>query len=168
MNESAQAGTIAPMGNVGQRIRRVREAVSGRTQSEFAHFLGGVSRGAIGNWELGRGIKRENLNRIAQRTGVSVDWLMNGPDDGPIPFLPTQEGQAMANIVNDETLAAPDAISGLTMLLQALGFVDNEAFVLARIILGVIRTRTTPDGQLLSDREKRLLIETAIHPFLPR
>jgi DNA-binding transcriptional regulator YiaG len=60
MNESGRRETIPPMPNIGKRIKLLRESVPGRTQADFARLLG-VSRGAVGNWELGQGIKRENL-----------------------------------------------------------------------------------------------------------
>lgn len=61
----------------GQRIRRLRNQL-GLSQQEFAARLGGVTRGAVGNWELGKGIKRDNLVRIAEEFESSVDWLATG------------------------------------------------------------------------------------------
>lgn len=48
------------------------------TQEAFAGLLGDVSRGAIGNWERGEGIKEENIERIAEITGISYEWLATG------------------------------------------------------------------------------------------
>lgn len=61
----------------GSRIRSLRKQL-GISQEEFAQRLGGVTRGAVGNWELGKGIKRDNLVRIAEAFGSSVDWLATG------------------------------------------------------------------------------------------
>lgn len=58
---------------IGRRIKEVRTE-AGLTQEGFAERLG-VTRGAVGNWELGKGIKRENLVAIAAEFGPSVDWL---------------------------------------------------------------------------------------------
>jgi phage repressor protein C with HTH and peptisase S24 domain len=56
------------------RIKFVRK-LAGMTQEAFATALGN-SRGAVGNWELGKGIKTENLTLISDRFGVSAEWLI--------------------------------------------------------------------------------------------
>jgi phage repressor protein C with HTH and peptisase S24 domain len=43
----------------------------------------GTSRGAVGNWELGKGIKQENLEQIAEKFDVSLDWLSMGTGQPP-------------------------------------------------------------------------------------
>lgn len=75
----------------GNRIRQLRKQLD-LTQGEFADRMGGVTRGAVGNWELGKGIKRDNLVRIAETFGSSVDWLATGngqPLAGDNPQLTT-------------------------------------------------------------------------------
>lgn len=62
----------------GRRIRRLRQTILDITQAEFADKVGGVTRGAVGNWELGKGIKRENLQRIADEFKISFEWLATG------------------------------------------------------------------------------------------
>lgn len=57
----------------GERIREMRETL-GITGRELADRIG-VTRGAVGNWELGQGIKRENLQKIASAYKVSFEWL---------------------------------------------------------------------------------------------
>ena len=98
------------MPNIGRRIKLLREYVPGRTQAALARLLG-VSRGAVGNWELGQGIKRENLVLVSQKTGASLDWLMgnNGEDD----VLPALDAVAATlaplniyQVAADETLRA--------------------------------------------------------------
>lgn len=61
----------------GKRILHVRRDVMGlRSQEEFAKALGaGITRGAVGNWERGGGIASENLVRIAEVSGVRLEWL---------------------------------------------------------------------------------------------
>ncbi|WP_425087796.1 XRE family transcriptional regulator [Stappia sp.] len=61
----------------GARIRQLREKLQ-LTQDGFARMLGGVTRGAVGNWERDQGIKEENIELIAERTGVSYEWLATG------------------------------------------------------------------------------------------
>ncbi|MGY5812026.1 LexA family transcriptional regulator [Rhizobium sp. LEGMi198b] len=72
---------------IGERIRYLRDEVLEISQEEFARRLTGVTRGAIGNWELGKGIKRENLQRITATFGASFDWLATGKGRAPIKGL---------------------------------------------------------------------------------
>lgn len=58
------------------RIRFVRQ-LNRLSQEKFAEELE-TSRGAVGNWELGKGIKQENLEQIVEKFGVSLDWLSSG------------------------------------------------------------------------------------------
>lgn len=83
----------------GERFRYLREEVLRiASQEQFAKDLG-VERGAVGNWELGRGVKTENLSRIASRYRISLDWLAFGKGDRPVAgdvvpgraFVPTEE-----------------------------------------------------------------------------
>lgn len=70
---------------LGDRIRYLREDVLGmKSQAEFGSPLR-VTRGAVGNWELGQGIKAENLRKIAQTFGISFDWLATGNGERPVP-----------------------------------------------------------------------------------
>lgn len=85
---------------LGNRVRHLRVNILGfDRQVDFAEKLG-VTRGAVGNWELGRGIGRANIDHIAKTFNVSVDWLsaaMGAPvsddDDhkeqsaGPLPTV---------------------------------------------------------------------------------
>lgn len=64
---------------IGRRIRTLRkEILQMDSQEAFASRLGGVTRGAVGNWERGKGIKTANLQRIADEYDVSLDWLATG------------------------------------------------------------------------------------------
>lgn len=84
---------------VGRRITKLRkEVLDIDSQRVFAERLGDVTRGAVGNWERGAGIKRENLQRIAQVFGVSFDWLATGrgsmrPDAVTEEVTPPQEDE---------------------------------------------------------------------------
>lgn len=66
---------------IAARIKQVRKEAR-LTQEQFAARLREVSRGAVGNWERGLGIKRENLVLIADIFGTSVDWLSTGEHRG--------------------------------------------------------------------------------------
>lgn len=63
---------------VGRRIKELREDVLDLTQQAFADRLG-VTRGSVGNWELGQGIKRANLQLIARVYNVPLASLVT-PD----------------------------------------------------------------------------------------
>ena len=110
LNDSGHREIIPPMPDIGKRIKLLRESVPSRTQADFARLLG-VSRGAVGNWELGQGIKRENLVLASQKAGASLDWLMgnNGEDDVLPPLDAVAATLAPLNIYQvaaDETLRA--------------------------------------------------------------
>lgn len=62
--------------SIGARITNLRKD-RGLTQEAFGKKLG-VTRGAVGNWERGEGIKRENLQAISTAFDVSFEWLANG------------------------------------------------------------------------------------------
>jgi transcriptional regulator with XRE-family HTH domain len=52
------------------------------SQEAFAERLG-VTRGAVGNWELDKGIKRENLSLIVRTFLVDMNWLSEGIGRAP-------------------------------------------------------------------------------------
>src|SRR5260370_21053062 len=75
------------MEKLANRIQWLRKR-AGLSQEGFAEALGAVegvkvTRGAIGNWELGGGISRANLAAIADKFGTPLDWLEFGR--GPAP-----------------------------------------------------------------------------------
>ncbi len=76
-----------PMGKLANRIKYIRKQ-AGLSQEKFAEALGTVegvkvTRGAVGNWELGKGISRANLAAIADRFNTPLDWLEFGRGDLP-------------------------------------------------------------------------------------
>ena len=76
-----------PMGKLANRIKYVRE-LAGLSQEKFAEALSTVegvkvTRGAVGNWELEKGITLENLAAISERFGVALDWLQKGTGELP-------------------------------------------------------------------------------------
>lgn len=68
----------------GRRIWAIRKHHCAGSQEQFAHMLNStrvgepVSRGAVGNWELGGGIKPENIRTICAAFPVSPDWIWSG------------------------------------------------------------------------------------------
>ncbi len=63
---------------LGNRIRAVRALVPGRTAEQLSDLIG-VRRGSVANWESGTtGIRDDNLAKLAEVCGVSLEWLMTG------------------------------------------------------------------------------------------
>lgn len=79
--DSARKVSFQSMETLAERIVYVRE-INNLTQDEFALALG-VTRGAVGNWELGGGVSRGNLVRIRDRFGASLDWLQGAGGAAP-------------------------------------------------------------------------------------
>jgi transcriptional regulator with XRE-family HTH domain len=164
MNETDDADTIDPMGNIGARIKRVREA-RGLTQAQLAAMLG-VERGAVGNWELKARPSLENLYNISKKTSVSMEWFMGGPDDIPIPFLDLAAAH-VTRIATEPAITLAEAVSIVTLTLLELGEAasEAEARVLARAVIRAYRTPPTPPGTALSDDQRRSAVIEAIRLF---
>jgi transcriptional regulator with XRE-family HTH domain len=180
MNEIALWSTLRlrtisteTMPNIGKRIRRVRQSGSGRTQAEFASLLG-VSRQAVTNWELGKSISRESIVNLSKAAHVSLEWLMNGPDDGPVPFYNGADSLAtphsVASIADNQSLTSEEALSLLTAVFQSILRQDSEeaateARIVARAVLRAYRTPPAHPEAHLSEDEKRSQVAEAIRLF---
>ncbi len=115
---------FADMGDkddIGTRIKRVREDAE-MSQERFAAKLGSASRGAVGNWERGLGIKRENLQTIAERFGVSFEWLGTGKGE-PYPAPEPQTRETPNALVGDKLTERGEYIP---LYGHAVGGVDGE------------------------------------------
>lgn len=84
---------------LGKRVHHLRTEILGiDRQADFAARLG-VTRGAVGNWEVGKGVKRANLERIAETFTISIAWLTTGAGspvakpsiDARLELLPPEE-----------------------------------------------------------------------------
>lgn len=76
----------------GERIKHVRTQIMRmKSQEKFAEALTKAgkqtTRGAVGNWELGKEVGLDSLSAISLLAGVDLNWLVNGgglaPDDAP-------------------------------------------------------------------------------------
>ena len=66
----------------GARVRALRLS-RGMLQSQFGEFLG-VSKSAVSNWENGTCHPHFlTIPDIADRLGVSIEWLVAGRGEGP-------------------------------------------------------------------------------------
>lgn len=109
MIESASFGKMASMETIGSRIKHLRKDLLGLSQEEFAKQIRGVTRGAVGNWELDKPISRDSLETISNRWHVSLDWLANGQGEQP----KIEPAGRMASGLARATEAADDAIDHL-------------------------------------------------------
>lgn len=96
----------------GDRIRFVRN-LHRLSQEKFAEALSSdgarITRGAVGNWELGKGIKQENLEQIAEKFDVSLDWLSkakgNPPAHSPVGADPMDDKRPSSGIMEIDVRA---------------------------------------------------------------
>lgn len=67
----------------GERLKNVIKS-SGETQKSFADSIG-VSLASLGYWVSGKhSPSADDLNRISQKTGCSLEWLITGSSDKKI------------------------------------------------------------------------------------
>jgi phage repressor protein C with HTH and peptisase S24 domain len=71
------------MDTIAKRIKHIRSNVLGLSQAGLAEKLG-VTRGAVGNWELGGTVETENLFKLSSLANVQLEWLAKGVGQIPI------------------------------------------------------------------------------------
>jgi transcriptional regulator with XRE-family HTH domain len=149
------------MPNIGKRIKLLRECVPGRTQADFARLLG-ISRGAVGNWELGQGIKRENLVLVSQKTGASLDWLMgNNGEDDVLPPLDAVAAAATLAPSNIYQVAADET-------LRAIGVSSERAAKLAAMIEQVASSNPPGFQGMTQEETTRLIVRRLAERILTK
>ena len=62
----------------------MRKVLLDLTQKQLADQIG-VKRGAVTNWERGGNIGRKNASKITELAGVTLDWLLHGRGERPLP-----------------------------------------------------------------------------------
>ena len=121
------------MTTIGERIKAAREA-RGFTQQTLARAMR-ISRGAVSNWEAGKGVSRENLMRVADITGASIEWLMTGQGGSGVQKEPDEELPRAVDLPLD--------VEFLTALLSAtfvaIGLSPDKGQFLARAVIGAAR-----------------------------
>lgn len=110
---------MVDMQTTGERIRFVRK-LYGLNQTEFAQMLSGVTRGAVGNWELGKGIKIDNLSAISKIFSVDLDWLAHGTGPAPESAATLQRSNEKQQKANNLSIAP----IGLVSLLSVRGIIQ--------------------------------------------
>ncbi|BBB99374.1 phage repressor protein C with HTH and peptisase S24 domain [Bradyrhizobium elkanii USDA 61] len=108
MKDAESPAMFFPMGKLANRIKFVRKRAK-LSQEKFAEALGTVedvkvTRGAVGNWELGGGISRGNLAAIAEKFGVSLDWLESGRGELPQTVNAPSDAQPLTSNQKPHTL----------------------------------------------------------------
>lgn len=91
---------------LGERIHHLRDHL-GLSQKEFAARLG-VTRGAVGNWEIGTGAKRRSLEDIVDAFHCDRQWLYlgtgvpfpKGSIDAKLAKLPADEAEYYSIAIN--------------------------------------------------------------------
>lgn len=72
---------LTPQWTLGDRLRKARE-IAGLSQGEMADAIG-IARNSVGRYESGAyDPSRPVLIAWAFRTGVSLNWIMDVPDEG--------------------------------------------------------------------------------------
>lgn len=105
------------MGKLADRIKQVRK-LARLSQEKFAEALGTVegvkiTRGAVGNWELGGGISRANLAAISHKFDVDLNWLERGKgrEPGTIDSKVPANGTPKGSVSDTEQFISKDVIS---------------------------------------------------------
>jgi transcriptional regulator with XRE-family HTH domain len=159
LNDSGHREIIPPMPDIGKRIKLLRESVPGRIQADFARLLG-VSRGAVGNWELGQGIKRENLVLASQKTGASLDWLMGNNGEGHV-LPPLDAMAATVAPLNIYKVAADET-------LRAIGVSSERAAELVAMIEQVASSKPPGFPGMTQEETTRLIVRRLAERILTK
>jgi len=109
---------------IGERVRYARVEILKMKQHQFATKLG-VTRGAVANWEKGKGVKSDNLLAICRRFSISIEWMLIGrglprPNEGSLE-------ERMELLPRDEYERFYEEVSHLlTMRLNRLSGGDDQ------------------------------------------
>lgn len=175
----------------GERIRFVRSKVLRLTsQEKLATLLGQetgeeLTRGAIGNWELGKEVSFNNLRALARLADVSVDWLATGegvppskdafPKSAPRPREVPVVGYVSAGAAHFfasgdgelDRVPAPDGATEQTVAVEIRGeslgalfdqwliFYDEVRSPVTSDLIGRLCVVALPDDRVLVKRIRR-------------
>jgi transcriptional regulator with XRE-family HTH domain len=130
------------MDTQGSRIRYARKLAGFKQQRPFADVMG-VSVQAVSQWERDEGITRENLTKVAEITGVSLDWLANNRGERPLENL--KQLRMGSDILYREQLDA-----------DPMTFHESK------------QMNSLPEPNALFDRDVlKAILEGALQPLLP-
>ena len=129
---------------LGERIRQARKW-AGMGQIEVAEAVG-VSRAAISNWELGQGMKRQNLVSVSDALGVSPEWLISGDPALAPRGVSVLEGRGGRPVKSESVLDEVHLIRLMAAAFEFLGKPQGQAQELAKAILTACRTLQAVQG----------------------
>jgi transcriptional regulator with XRE-family HTH domain len=146
---------------MGGRIRLARKW-AGFNQDEVAVRMG-LSRASVSNWELGLGIKRDNLVSFAQIAGVSAEWLMTGePDLAPKGERVSDKADASASEIDFAQLEGLMAAA-----FELLGKPSLQSEELAKAILKAAVLSQPDASQPHDDALTKRLAQFLIRMYAP-
>jgi transcriptional regulator with XRE-family HTH domain len=156
-NGPARSGKIKDANKAtGERIRFARKW-AGLNQDEVATRIG-LSRASVSNWELGQGIKRENLVSFAQVAGVSAEWLMTGePSLAPKGETASDQDSASALAIDVAQLERLMA-SAFELLGKPLGQSQELAKAILKAAMHPQSSDQEPHDEALTKRLAQFLI----------
>jgi phage repressor protein C with HTH and peptisase S24 domain len=134
----------------GRRIRHVRSDILGlRSQQQLADLLSKegkeVTRGAVGNWELGKEVGLESLIALSRLAGVRVEWLASNDGEmmiGPLPVNDETKSLGNHSLFDPPNAIIRDKVEGLGRKIpvygQAVGGVDGEFLMNGTVLYEVM------------------------------
>lgn len=125
---------------LGQRLRQAREA-AGMSQRAAARRLGGVTHGAVSQWESSGQVSMDNLLRVAALYGADPLWVMTG------------QGRATSDREHCDRAVMTDAMTAVLTVLQDLDSRPPPA-VTARIVNLIYNRHVEGDPSLPLDPER--------------
>lgn len=115
--------------NIEETLGRMRQSLGVSNNSQLAEKLGLSSSGTISLWKKRGKIPLPNLEKVAQLTSVSLDWLVAGEGE-PGPTLsdatcPIHEGFVLIPRYNVEGSMGPGAVVGEERVIDRLAFKEE-------------------------------------------
>jgi phage repressor protein C with HTH and peptisase S24 domain len=118
--ESSRKITFRLVETLAERLKLVRKVRGGITQQQMADAIG-VKRGAVGNWERGETVSRENLSKISDVYGVSLDWLQKARGEPPGADAGGPSSSTEISLIEQNALPAPPIELGPSVPLLGQG-----------------------------------------------
>lgn len=153
------------MKTMADRIKHVRNTVLLLSQEELADQLG-VSRGSVGNWELGGGIARKNLSALAVLAGCSMEWIESGR--GQPPAEKTHAAQALISAKAQPSPTATEEHFDAVVqgMLAAFGVTGRHAVELEKLLEKVLAEPVTGRTGQDTAAARRTLAQFVTREFL--
>lgn len=148
------------------RIRYLRTEILGNLSQVELSLKLGLSRGAIGNWELGGGVKAQNLAKLAAAAGTTVDWIERNVGEPPAPRSAPFDTSWKKKVIvpsSGDSACMEAVIDGM---IGALGFQDSRAQALKKVLRKVLVAPVAGDTEAETLAARRTLAHYAVREFL--